>query len=208
MLEPIKNKIGSQNWLRFLLLIGIVGVCLMLGSSWWSKGNTKTTPEKDKNNLAVLTSASGDLKKLDALASGIITEEEKLEQRLGSVLQQINGVGSVKVAITLVSGTRYEYATNLKNNQREVEERDERGGTRATSERTQDEQLVLLSSGGANSGQPLVIREIKPEIKGVLVVAEGAQDARIREQLTRTLQSVLGVPAYKIRVMPGTVEGR
>jgi len=158
--------------------------------------------------MLVSTSSSNEIISSTQNASGVGSEEEILERRLESALQSIVGIGQVKVAISLDSGTRYEYATNLNTNQREVTERDDRGGVRSTVEKIQDQELVLMPNSQQSSSQLLLVQEIRPSIKGVLVVAEGAEDARVREELTRTVQIVLDVPAHKIKVMPGEKEGR
>lgn len=207
MNERAGIKFLSPEMIRPLLILGMVGVCLLLVSSWWSNKSSNVPSDSAQKGVAVSSSSLTGIVQPESVKSGGGSEEEVLEQRIGSILQQIAGVGEVKVSISLGSGTRYEYATNQKNDQRQIEERDERGGTRTTSEQTLDEQIVLLSgSAGSTSGQPLKVREIKPEIKGVLVVAEGARNAEIKEALTRTVQTVLNVPAYKIRVMPRAAE--
>jgi stage III sporulation protein AG len=46
----------------------------------------------------------------------------------------------------------------------------------------------------------VVIKEILPEVKGVIVVAEGASNIEVRESLTRAVQVLSGVAVHKIQV--------
>jgi stage III sporulation protein AG len=204
--ELIKSPM--QNWSKPLIILGGLGICLMLISSMWSDFSSDVSPLPEQGML-VSTSSSNEIISSTQNASVAGSEEEVLERRLESALQPIVGIGQVKVAISLDSGTRYEYATNLNTNQREVTERDDRGGVRSTVEKIQDQELVLMPNSQQSSSQLLLVQEIRPSIKGVLVVAEGAEDARVREELTRTVQIALDVPAHKIKVMPGEKrEGR
>ncbi|NLC07327.1 MAG: hypothetical protein GX755_05100 [Syntrophomonadaceae bacterium] len=208
-MKEIRELIRSpmHNWSKPLIILGGLGICLMLISSMWSDYSSDVSPLPEQGML-VSTSSSNEIISSTQNASGVGSEEEILERRLESALQSIVGIGQVKVAISLDSGTRYEYATNLNTNQREVTERDDRGGVRSTVEKIQDQELVLMPNSQQSSSQLLLVQEIRPSIKGVLVVAEGAEDARVREELTRTVQIVLDVPAHKIKVMPGEKEGR
>ena len=47
-----------------------------------------------------------------------------------------------------------------------------------------------------------MVREYKPEIKGVLIVAEGANDSTVKASLTRAVELGLGIAPYKITVLP------
>ncbi len=204
-MKEIKEMLdfSGQNKLKALLAVGALGIALMAVSAWWSGSLSDSTEKSGLGNaVAVTTQAPNQGSDLTLTAAADNSEAGVLENRLAAVLSQIDGIGQVKVSISLAAGTQKVFATNQKSNRRDITERDERGGTRTTAENTEDEELVLLQSSGQNPGQPLLVQEVNPEISGVLVVAEGAGDARVREELTQTVQVVLNVPAHKIRVMP------
>ena len=46
-----------------------------------------------------------------------------------------------------------------------------------------------------------VVKENKPEIKGVLILAEGADDSTVRSEITEAVSRVLEVPVHKISVL-------
>ncbi len=200
-MKEIKEMLdfSAQNKLKTLLVVGTLGIVLMIVSAWWSSSFSDSA-EKSGSGGTVTTLAPDQGSDLTLTADN--SEAGVMENRLAAVLSQIEGIGRVKVSISLATGTQKVFATNQKSNRRDITERDERGGIRTTAENTEDEELVLLQSSGQNPGQPLLVQEVNPEISGVLVVAEGAGDARVREELTQTVQVVLNVPAHKIRVMP------
>lgn len=126
--------------------------------------------------------------------------EEMLEGKLANKLSQIQGVGTVMVTITLESGPQQEYAKNTVRESRLTQEKDNNGGTRVTTETKENDQILISRETGAD--RPVIAREIKPQIKGVLVVAEGAADSQIKAHLMRAVESALGTPSYKITVLP------
>jgi len=58
---------------------------------------------------------------------------------------------------------------------------------------------MVNQQGG--SSQPIVVKEINPEIKGVIVVAEGARNSKVKLKISEAVQTVLDVPAYRVTVL-------
>lgn len=136
---------------------------------------------------------------------GIVTTatrsyEEVLEGKLSDVLSQVNGAGAVTVSITLDNSGMDEYAKNIVKESKTVQEKDTSGGLRTTTEMKESDQLVLAKDGG--NEKTVIVREYKPAVKGVLVVATGAYNSTIKANLTEAVEAALGIPAYKITVLP------
>ncbi|SCM80139.1 Stage III sporulation protein AG [uncultured Sporomusa sp.] len=126
--------------------------------------------------------------------------EEALESKLANLLAQVRGAGSVSVSIILETGGMQEHAKNITKETKTVQEKDNTGGLRTTTEIKETEQILLSRENGADKA--VMVREFKPVIKGVLVVAEGAYDSTVKANLTKAVESGLGIPSYKITVMP------
>ena len=86
---------------------------------------------------------------------------DMLENKLCNVLSKISGVGDCKVIITLQCGFEYQYATDTETKTTVA------GGNETT---IVTETVILVSN------EPVVVKEIYPVIKGVVVVANGAED--------------------------------
>jgi stage III sporulation protein AG len=169
-----------------LLLLGLVGVALLAAGSLYDAAPVKprqATPAETAKPTAAPRSY-----------------EEALENKLAMLLSQVRGAGGVAVNITLESGASQEYAKNIVRESRTIQERDTGGGTRTTSENKESEQVLLSRDNGAD--RPVMVREAKPSIKGVLVIAEGAADSAVKANLTRAVEAGLGIPPYKITVLP------
>jgi stage III sporulation protein AG len=132
---------------------------------------------------------------------GLSTAEKELERRLEGVLSSIAGSGDVQVTVTMAAGPEYLYAKNLSEQTRTVEEKDQSGGNRTTTEANEEENLVLLQTVSGGKEEPVLIRAKRPEIAGVLVLAEGARDPGLREELVQAVITVLAVPAHKVTVL-------
>jgi stage III sporulation protein AG len=170
-----------------LVLLGLVGLFLLTaGSLFDSLPERKAAPapqEAARSPAAVARSY-----------------EEALEGKLANLLSQVKGAGAVAVSITLDSGSSQEFAKNLTKENRVIQERDNGGGLRTTTETKENEQVLLSRENGVD--RPVMVREIKPAVKGVLVIAEGAGDSAVKANLTRAVEAGLGVPAYRITVLP------
>jgi len=125
--------------------------------------------------------------------------ETGLEQRLEEILSQMDGVGKVKVMLTLSIGKEITVAEDSVTNESDMSEADSGGGTRKTQTRSVDSKNIIMSGRNGNS-EPLVIKEAQPKVEGVIVVAQGGDSAFVRDAVTKAVSAVLGVDAHKIQV--------
>jgi stage III sporulation protein AG len=124
--------------------------------------------------------------------------EEAQAKELAGVLTQIQGAGRVTVSVSLEAGPAIEVVSDLRTEQTKTTEKAQDGSTRQT-ETTSNSQQHLLSKGGT-SDAPVVAKQSRPLIAGVIVVAEGAWNAEVRERLQKAAYVKLGIPANKVQV--------
>lgn len=129
--------------------------------------------------------------------SGISALEKSLEEKIATNLESIKGVGKTKVLVTCTSGLKKEYARDESITKRTSKESDKEGGTRATEEVTETNHLVL-----AGNSNPVLIIEQRPEVAGVLVIAQGAGDPKIKEQIFEAVKTLLNIQPSKISIAP------
>lgn len=108
-----------------------------------------------------------------------------LENKLENVITSLKGVGETEVVITLEKGFEYSYQT-------EEETRTSANGTSITTSN-----LVLVD------GQPVIIEEIYPVIKGIVVIAEGSSDVAIRLDIINLIQTMIDINTSQIKIMEG-----
>lgn len=126
--------------------------------------------------------------------------EQALASELERLLSSIQGAGQVKVSVSLAKGPAYVFGHNTTNDTRTTEERDSDGATRTVQEATTSQQPVILRDGSQGE-RPLIAEEERPQVAGILVLAEGAGDSWVRLNLVRAVQALYPLPTHRITVL-------
>lgn len=195
-------QLKSMGW---LLLLALAGIALILIGGLIGRTNNDSSPG---NALAVTDPVTATAAPASRTTSGdkatLAEQERELAQELERILSRVTGVGGVDVSVTLSSSPVNQYGANTQTSEQKTTETDKQGGTRTITQTTNSEQLVVLSQG--SGGQQLaIITTHRGEVAGVLVVAEGAGDSRVRSELTRACMTLLDLPAHRITVVQGKV---
>lgn len=169
----IKN-IRRDQWI-VLLLAGILFVVISMPAAG---GTTEGVPADTKETQIQLP-------------------EDDMEERLETILSQMEGAGSVRVMITYQDKGEKIVEKDTPSVNRTTQE--ESGG-RSTVEIEQDEATVYEKD---NSGGeiPYVTQERSPQVEGVLVLAQGADSAVVKKEITDAVMALFGLEAHKIKVM-------
>lgn len=170
-----------------LILIGLLGVGLLVAGGVFDRQQPKESvgSVKDAKPLAAAVNSS---------------YEDILEAKLANILSQVKGAGSVVISITLENAGSQEHARNVIKENKIVQEKDTGGGVRTTTESKESEQILMSRENGAD--RPVMVKETKPTIKGILVIADGANDSTVKANLTKAIEAGMGVAPYKITVLP------
>lgn len=100
-----------------------------------------------------------------------------------SILEKVDGVGDVDVMITLRASKE---KVTLKDNKIEAERR--------------EEETVLIQDENDNTS-PYVIREVEPQIEGILIVCAGGDKAAVQREIIDGISALFSVESHKIKVM-------
>lgn len=180
-IERIK-KIKNIEYFIFILAIAII---IGLFGNWFQ-------PKED------IQAVNENYDSSDTQQAVINDEDSDQEYRLKKVLSTIKGAGRVEVMITYKSGAELIPAMNTVESNTETEERDSNGGIRKVSQVDSNSQPVSMST--SEGTKPLITREVQPEVLGVIVVAEGAEDIRVQMELQKAVQTVLGVDSNQVDI--------
>ena len=124
--------------------------------------------------------------------------ELRLEQRIRDVLKKVDGVGEVDVMLTLFSSEKV-LRVDKERSRASTSETDSSGGTRQQADESLRESTVLAGSSG--SGEPVVEKELAPEISGIVISAQGGGNASVQKEISEAMQALFGLPAHKIKVL-------
>ncbi len=167
-LQHLIENIGIPKLCLILLLgIGLMIVSIPSGKTKKNTQSTETTAKEDSTDLYV----------------------KKQEKRLVNALKHVEGVGKVKVMITVNSSKEavvnkdspYEQSSSEK--EKTVKE---------------DEQTVLVKDG---KKVPYVIKEVEPVVEGVVVVAQGGGNDIIKNQIVEAVSVLFHISSYKVKVL-------
>ena len=106
---------------------------------------------------------------------------EEEEVRIAQALSQIAGAGEVSVLLTLHTSLEQEVAVN-----------EDSSGRRET----------VTVQAGAGTQSEVTLRYTYPRYQGALIVAEGADDATVRLQITQAVAALTGLGTDRITVTP------
>ncbi|MBE3592532.1 MAG: stage III sporulation protein AG [Thermoanaerobacter sp.] len=187
--DKLKDKLLKDNkkLVENLTVIFLIGLILLIGASALSKPRPSNSNDNKELVLAQKESSSEDY-------------VQKLEKDLKNILSKIEGVGNVEVLITLNSDEEVVAAMDVVESSTTTNEKDSSGGIRETIQ-TESNNRVVTSQDTSGQNAPIVLKRIMPEIRGVIVVADGAKDPRLRYELSSAVQTALGIPAYKVKVI-------
>jgi len=118
-----------------------------------------------------------------------------LEGKLKNILSQIEGAGELDVMITFESSEEIQPAYNSNSTTENTKEVDSQGGERTTT--TSSENKTMITSG---SSDPVVIKTNEAKIKGVIVVATGANDVKVKETLYSAVQTALQISGHQVEI--------
>ena len=129
-----------------------------------------------------------------------IAHEEAGEEKTARTLQYVEGVGKAEVMITLKSSSQKVIEKDQQSSSQTTEEEDSEGGTRTLNDISSDKTSIYeQNSDGSQS--PYVSKELTPEIEGVVVIADGGDNAVVVQNITEAVQALFGVEAHKIKIM-------
>jgi len=180
--EYLKN-ISNKDMMRNLFIILIIGIILFILADIFIENNKQQVKIGDN------------LDKVEDLQGSYSDYSTLLENKLENILSQLKGVGEVKVMITLEDTTEVVPAFNTTKNNETTRENDAQGGTR---EIVREDMTVQVVTN--DNGEPIVLKEVRPTIKGVMVMAEGAENLEVIEMLYAAVKTVLGVHGNRVEV--------
>ena len=118
---------------------------------------------------------------------------DELEVKLCNVLSDIEGAGKVSVMITYDGSSEIVTANTTTTSTDKTNSND-----RTAESKNETVSPVLINQSGTTT--PLIVKEIMPEVKGVIVIAEGANDIKVRLNLVNAVCTALAVDAEKVEI--------
>lgn len=158
-----------------LFALGILGIILIGLSTFLPDSTTAATTSATSSSIT---------------AEEYITE---LEAKLTKIVGSIDGAGECEVMVTLENGVKYIYAT-----EEDIDSESEEDGSQISGSKDTDENIILVETDGGYQG--LLVTEVQPTVKGVVVVCQGGDQEIVKERIISTITTVLNITSKRVCV--------
>ena len=166
------NKLSAGKKAKYLAIIIIIAIILAIYfSSFTPAETTKEQQPEDQTQT-----------------------ERDLADQLSNTLSKVEGAGRVEVVINYESDGSLVPALTTEE-QNTVSNAD--GNTSKTTSKKQSPVTVQ----GSNGGDAVIIETLAPKVRGVVVVAQGADDIGVKMDLLNAVSTLLDVPVSKVEVL-------
>lgn len=183
--KKIIDKVSKNKRYTNLAMIISIGIMILIGMSVFTDDNS----DKKVEDFIKSDKSSEQINYMENYS-------EKIESRLSNILSQMKGVGEVNVMVTLEETIERVPAINTITSKETTDEKDAQGGIRDVIREEYTEEVITSD----NKNSLLILKEIKPEVKGVIIVAQGASNTKIKESIYNAVKTVLGISGNKVEV--------
>lgn len=163
-LEKIKEQLKSDKKMLFVILLGLAGFLLFGVSQMFAESESETYSQTDLSWQTI---------------------EENTAKKLEQLLKDVDGVGDVKVYVTLECLTESVYAVNTQSSNDD------------TSSDFQQEYVLIEQD---NDDMGLVIKSLMPVYRGVAINCEGGGSNVVRNEVVNLVCAALGISSNRVYV--------
>ena len=187
MKSKLNLKSGKNKW---LVMLAVWLIFLILAFPFGSEKKEDLEESSDSVSLQ---------REETETAAAAVSYERFLEQRLEDILSHVDGVGQVEVMIVLKSSEEKVWRVDRDTSYSITQETDQNGGSRRVESQAVTENTIL--SGQTGKEEPLLAKEMKPEISGVIISAEGGKSPQVQAEISAAVEALFDVPSHKIKVL-------
>lgn len=169
-LDKIKN-IPKKWW----IVLGVLAIFLVALSEWIPSSDAASATSDADMQMYV----------------------EQLEQRLTDMVESIDGAGKCRVMVTLENGVEYVYANEQSTTSDRMEDHSEHSDKTTIRDDSESSYVIVNATDGR---QGLLVTEIQPTVRGVVIVCEGGENEQIKERIMDTVATVLNITSSRVCV--------
>jgi len=181
-IKTILSNLFKEKSKKYLFAAAAFGFVLVLLSSFISSSEKKSEVN-DNSCFSVISEYCS-----------------QQEQRLEKILASIDGVGTVHVMMTLENGIEYRYAADEKQSGDSVLTYADGSGSPSKVQESEISEQNYILIGSSGDKKPLVVTEISPRVKGVVVVCDGGSNPVIIHRITDAVTTALGINSLQVCV--------
>ena len=220
VMEKWKQKIRNMKKEDYivLLLIGVLLLIISLPADKEKKGGNSAGVLQEKNGQEggnAVEAGESTEKTSSGGTQGLVIETgnfnnnksysldsyvDSLEKRMEEIISGMEGVGKVQVMITLSDTDMEILERNREITASDLEETDHAGGNRKNTESGEREEVIYKKDADGNE-TPYVVQRKLPEVTGVVVIAEGAGNTKVKENIIGAVSVLFNLNEHRIKVI-------
>lgn len=172
----------NEGFVKAIVCAGVLGIALILLSGFFTqnvKNEVKAEPK-------------------ESISTTLTKYENDLEQGLAEIISSIDGAGKTKVLITMDSTVEQVYAAD-KNIAQKNSSNTKEADTANNKDITADSSYVTVELSDGTQ-QTVLVKEIQPKVRGVLVVCGGGDNSVVKEKIIDAVTKALDISSSKVSV--------
>lgn len=171
----------NPKFVKIIVIIGLVGIGLILLSGLLPPKSEATDNQTDSQVAYV----------------SLTQYENNLEQSLADIISSIDGAGKTRVMLTMDSTVEQVYATDKTMSEKDSVNSGEDTETNKDTSANSTYITVELSDG---TQQTVLLKEIQPKVRGVLVVCSGGDNSVVKEKIVDAVTKALDISSSRVSV--------
>ena len=188
-----KKKIENLVFFLILLIVVVIAINLI-----WQPDDSKNSNIINSEKQFVTQNENTTVLATEQTGTNIENQEYILKNELENILSNIDGAGKVQVMITYTESSTVQPMYNENITESTTEETDSSGGVRTIAETDSSKEVVYTENNGEKV--PITEKVTMPKVEGAIVLAEGANDANIKNNIILAVEAVTGLSTHKIQV--------
>lgn len=192
LMDYFKGGNKKKNMFTNIIILGLIGLLIVIVSSFFSSTDSLLVSQNSKKQETKIQNESS--------SQNVENYEASVENKLKNTLEDMDGVGKVQIMMYFESGEEQVPAFNVNKSTSTINETDNSGGKRTTTQNSDGDTVVMSKDGDKES--PLILKKYKPKVTGVCVVAEGAENDATKLSITNAVVDLFGISADKVNVYP------
>lgn len=176
-MKRLREWSSSGHRYQWIVILGVAGI-LLIGLSAMRERTPEASPVTETDTAQYIA---------------------QMEDRLERMVSSVRGAGRAEVMITLQNGVEYVYANEQKTNSDHTES-ESQTSVRDDSHKT----VVTVDDGNGKAG--LLVTEIQPVVRGVVVTCEGAENEAVAAMVNKAVCIALDISEKRVCVVPYTTE--
>lgn len=168
---------------KVIVFVGVVGIGLIFLSGFIPK-----SPKNDET-----------LKIQNDNSTSLTEYENQLEQNLAEIICNINGAGSTKVFLTMESSAEQIFASDNSIAQNNSNNTKSSSDTQSQKDITSENKYITVELSDGTQ-QTVLVKEIQPKVRGVLVVCAGGDNNVVKQKVIDAVTKALDISSSKVSV--------